>query len=285
MPIIDRGVRSPTLLKEQVSEIRTASGESRLLRDLEWDGGELGTIRAAASLPKEPLDKRLPVLIVLGGLEIGKQSLGYVPRHGPCVLVAYQYPGSPTYWYEGPPLLKLGAIRKATLQVPGQVTALLSWIREQPWADPDRLCLMGYSFGAEFVPATWRVADRHGIRLGHSILAFGGADLVLIFQANVDLKPRWFQRAVGRTLAAVVHPIEPELHLPHMKGDALIISGTKDRKIPLASSRRMQEMKPKPKTIVEMDTGHMNPDQPGMIPEIIRISTEWLIARGVLERE
>ncbi len=283
MPLLDRGVPTLAVAAASESSIATASGERRRLIELVLDGAGPGPIRAAVSLPAEPPARPLPALIVLGGLEVGRDSLRYVAVHGPNAIVAPEYPRSATYWYEGTPLAKLPAIRESVLAMPSRTAALAAWIRAQPWADPDRVSLLGYSFGAFFVPACARVARRHDQGFRTLVMAYGGADLPAIFDANVRLRPRVLQWSLGRALAAVVHPIEPALHLPSLSEDALLINGLRDRKVPWASARLMRELKPEPKTSVELDAAHMDPANPALTAEIVRRTREWLIARGALD--
>jgi hypothetical protein len=76
--------------------------------------------------------------------------------------------------------------------------------------------------------------------------------------------------------------MEPALHLPQLPEEALLVSGLRDRKVPLASARRMQQLKPEPKTVIELDTPHMDPRNPVLTRRLVGISRDWLIARGAL---
>jgi len=50
------------------------------------------TLRVTLSLPADGVERRLPVLILLGGAVSGRQSLRYVPWHGDNAIIAYEYP-------------------------------------------------------------------------------------------------------------------------------------------------------------------------------------------------
>jgi hypothetical protein len=282
MPLLDRGLAPLRVAASTTSTLTTAAAEARTVLEMELDGVEPGPLRITVSLPAGREGGRLPVVIILGGLEVGRESLRYVETHGENALVAVQYPRSATYWYEGTPLAKLPAIRESALAMPSQVASLAAWLRSQPWADPDRVSLLGYSFGAFFVPACARVARADGQGFRTLVMAYGGADLTRVFDANIRLRPRLVQWPAARLLAAVVRPLEPALHLPHLPEEALFVTGLRDRKVPLESARRMQQLKPEPKTVIDLDAAHMSPKNPALTRRIVGITREWLVARGAM---
>jgi alpha/beta superfamily hydrolase len=282
MPLLDHGIAALRVVSSHSLPLTTAAGEARTVLEIELAGAAPDSVRIAVSLPAQPHARHLPVLIILGGLEVGRDSLRYVGTHGENALVAVQYPRSATYWYEGTPLRKLPAIRSAALAMPARIASLAAWLRAQPWADPDRVSLLGYSFGAFFVPACARVARADGQAFSFLVMAYGGADLARVFDANVRLRPRALQWTAGRLLAAVVRPLEPALHLPLLPEEALFVTGLRDRKVPLASARRMQQLKPEPKTVIDLDTAHMDPKDPALTRQIVETTRAWLVARGAI---
>lgn len=283
MPLLDRGPVMFRVERAIPQEVKTQSGEARVFHAVTLDGGLAGRVRFTVSLPREPQGKRLATIVILGGLEIGQASLGYVPTHGNNALVAYQYPERDTPWDTGSRVGKIPEIRRAVLEVPAQVEVLLAWVAIQPWADVNRMSLMGYSFGAIFLPSVQRLAQAHDRLLGPAILAYGGAEISELLMANLDLHPRWLRRLLAEAAAVAIRPVEPALHLPHLHGRFLLINGKRDTQITPASTLRMQELTPEPKTIVWLDAGHMNPGDPLLLAEIIRLSREWMIQRNAMD--
>jgi pimeloyl-ACP methyl ester carboxylesterase len=282
MPLLERGPAVYRVLREETLEVTTQSGELRLFREMLLDGGLAGHVQFTVSLPKASKGKRLPTLVMLGGVEIGQASLGYIPTHGHNALVAYQYPGSREPWYEGSLVRKLPAFHRAVLEVPAQVDVLLAWVVAQPWCEKAQVSLLGYSFGAIFLPSVQRLAKAHGRPLGPTVLAYGGADIPELLMANLELRPRWLRRFLAEGLAAWVRPVEPALHLPHLQGEFLFINGKRDLQIPAACALKMQTLAPEPKSVVWLEAGHMNPDNPALLLEIIRISRTWMIQRKAM---
>ena len=261
----------------------TASGESRRYVDvvLRTRNGE--SIVCTLSLPSNfvPGSEKLPVVLILGGLSSGRMSLKYVHAHGRNALVGYQYPYTQKVWYENAGPREIPRIRRAVHAVPAQCAALVEWIQQQPWADAGRVQLLGYSFGALFTPAALRVMQADSLAIATATIAFGGAGLEAIGAQNIDGPPGVRQLAVWLAGSAL-RPIEPELHLPHLRGEFLLISGNRDAMIPLRCAQRLQELTPDPKTIVNLDVEHLDPRRPELMQLVVQINREWLLERGAV---
>jgi len=280
MPLLDHGPQALLLAGRRDSQAWTPGGEARRILDLTFRGTLPVPLQVVVSLPAEPSGP-LPVVVVLGGLEAGRKSLAYVSHHGANALVACDYPQHPA-WYEGAPLGELPSIRAAALAMPELVAGLMTWIRVQPWADPGCVSLVGYSFGAAFAPACTRLLEHRGQAPFRLVMAFGGADLPGLFEANVKVRPRLLQWAAGRALGALVRPLEPSLHLPHLRTGALVILGTRDTKVPYRNARLMHDLHGGPKNLLELDALHLDPRRPELSTEVVEASRVWLVSQGAM---
>lgn len=280
MPLLDRGPVAYRVVVDERQEGPTQDGEPRVFHRLTLEAGLPDPVRFTLSLPRD-VSGPLPAVLVLGGFEIGQASLGYLAHHGRNALLAYDYPVGPG---DGPSwVLRVPALRKAALEVPAQVEVVLAWISDQTWADPGRVSLMGYSFGALFLPASQHLAQTHGRRLGPTVLAYGGADLPSLLKANLELRPPWLRRAAAQVLALALRPLEPARHGPCLQGTFLLVNGRRDTRIPVPSALLLQDSLPEPKRILWLEAGHMNPEDPALLTQVIQASRSWLRERGALE--
>lgn len=271
------------VLADSAYPARTAAGEARLYRDVTIDTESAGTIRVTISRPVEPPPGPLPLVMILAGLRTGRESLGVVTAHGPNVLVGYQYPYDRETWFQNPGLSQVPAIRTSVLNVPWQVVRVTEMLRDEPDIDPARTALLGYSFGAMFLPAALRLAADEGRGFGAAILAFGGVDIEALLDANLRVRPGALRRALAWIIATLIHPMEPEHHLPHLRGRFLLIRGAADEQIPQRLSARLAELVPEPREVVTLEAGHMNPRDPVLTQRVVRLSQEWLARQGVIE--
>ena len=261
----------------------TGGGERRVFRDLVVDAGNAGTVRVTTSRPAEAVQQPLPLVFILAGLRTGRDALEAVDFHGPNLMVGYEYPYSQETWYESAKVDQVPVIRKAVLDVPAQVVRTAERFTAEGTADPDRTSLLGYSFGALFVPAVQRLAIQEGRPFDGVVLAYGGVDIGSLLEHSINLDWHLPRRALAWLGATALDAMEPEHHLPHLSGTFLVIRGELDQKIPPALSRRVADLTPEPKTVVSLDEAHMGPSNPELTARVVRISQEWLIRQGLIE--
>ncbi len=253
--------------------------ERRVFRDVVLAAPELDTIRITLSRPQQ-LDTLLPVILVLGGLEVGRQSLYYIPDHGNNIVVAYEYPYSPYYWYEGTPLTEVPVIRRAALRVPAQVLAVWEWLQNYPLADSSRMTLTGYSFGAMFVPAIYHLGLQRGLRFGPTVIVYGGTQIYGLLRHNMVFLKEPLRSVAAFLAAQAVRPLEPSLHLKALKGRFLLVNGLFDQLVPRWSWMPLQREIPGQKTILNLPEFHMHPDNPALTRKLVSISRKWLLEQG-----
>lgn len=252
----------------------TPSGEVRRRHDLRFAGPRGQTVRAALSLPAEGSGP-WPVLVVAGGFRTDLESLSLAGPHGTWALLAYGYPGTPEAWRRGALLPKVPALRRAALGVPGELAGVMDWARRQPWAASVHYA--GFSLGAILGPAALAVAEARGVPVASSVLAFGGADLGLLFDRNVRV-PRLTRPAARFLTLSLLHPLDARHHLPRLTTRTLLLQAHGDRFIPEASARLMAELKPFPKEVRWLEGGHMDPGDPAATARIVALCRDWLEA-------
>lgn len=280
---LDRGNPEIIIAGDSSYLVEGVTGD-RLYHDITLFADELDSIRFTVSIPANPEGLQFPVVMVIGGLEIGRTSLQYVGDHGANVIIAYEYPYGPEYWYEGTALTEIPAIRNAVRSVPAQLEAVAWWARTQPWADTSRFSTFSYSFGSMFVPAFYRLVQEHGGNLGPATLIYAGIDVEALLRHNLRMESATVKNTLAWLAATAVRPVEPALHLPHIRTELLIVNGMRDKLIPEECWRGLQELAPEPKTIINLNTGHMHPSATKLIDSLVGIGRQWLLERGALNK-
>lgn len=263
-----------TIVSEKKYPVADAE-EMRTYEDVILNCKGAGEALFTISLPEKIPPEGLPCIFIIGGLKTGRESLQFIPDHGQYALVAYEYPDMLKRLHKVNVLWHLYAVRKAALQVPTEVLAILDYLQKQPWSNQQPIELMGYSFGATFMPVIYVDAQEAGMHLGSGVMAYGGAGVYCLFKANLPL-PTFLKRPVASMAAATFKPIDPIIYAPHMRGEFLIINGIYDSQIPTECAERLQNLVPEPKTIINLETEHMHPDNTELNLRLIDISRKWL---------
>ncbi|MDP2360600.1 MAG: hypothetical protein Q8O14_07590 [bacterium] len=279
----------------QRSSLVDTPGGPRQFRDLVLlRGGDrrpprlADTIHVSLSLPAEWDGRPLPAIVLMGGVAAGQRSLRYLDHHGANAILAYEYPydqreATSRRWYHGHTLSQMPEIRRSVLAVPAQVRDLLTWTGSQPWADPERTVLLGFSFGALFAPAVQQVLQRHDLTPAATVLAYGGVDLGLLLRHNLRKVPPWSRPMLAWTVESLIRPVEPARHLPGLSGEFLAINGRHDEQIPLACATRLHAGLPPGAEIVLLDAGHLHPRRLELMRQVATLAADWLVERGVAE--
>lgn len=250
--------------------------ETRTYQDVILDCGKNGKALFTISLPEEAATEKLPCILIIGGLMTGRESLRFVPDHGQYALVAYEYSETLKKLQAINVLWNLFSVRRALIEVSPQLIAIVKYLEKQPWIAKAPVDLMGYSFGSIFIPVTYINAEQEGVRLGSGVMAYGGAGIYCLLKANLTV-PSFLKEPVASIASTLLFkPIDPLLYAPRMKGDFLIINGIYDSQIPVKCAKNLQEIVPSPKTVINLNTKHMHPDNKDLTLRLINISRNWL---------
>lgn len=270
------------VLAEQVDLVIDRGGEHRVLSDVTLYAPGEAPVRFTVSLPELDPEGPMPVQIVVGGLESGRNNVQRLPSPlGNNAVIAFEYPERDAILDKARGIPeRILSIREGAVATPRQLAAIVRWAGEQPWGDPTRVSLLGYSLGALFVPATEEALRANGMEAGATILAFGGADVSAIVPQALKIRSPAMRWMVGILAAAVLHPVEPRYFLPRMRTQTLLVNAEADELIPPASSRLMTALTPEPKWVVTMPGDHINPRDQVVLARVVDISRAWLLERG-----
>jgi dienelactone hydrolase len=272
-----------------LKEERTAlsAQNHRHVEHITLHGNTLGDIAFTLSLPDPLPPEKLPVVLVLGGFVTAEDSIRHIKDAGNNAIVGYAWPVPARLRRGSAFMFQAPGLYHSVMTIPGQVASALHWLIAQPWADAERVSLLGFSLGALAVPSLQDLAAHDGTRVGWTIIAYGGAPLGALLAANPHMKPTWLRKALAPLVDLFFHPLEPTVHLPRLSGKFLVLEGRDDRLIPEATRNLLREAVPEPKTVITFEGTHIGVgrDKMALLQKIIETSKTWLIENGAINND
>ncbi len=118
------------------AERTTLSGpDHRLFEHITLPGKLLGDIAFNLSLPDPFPPKKLPVVLVLGGLVTGADSIRYIKDAGDIAIASYAWPVPVRFHGVRAFMRQAPGLYHNVMTIPGQGASVLHWLISQPWAD------------------------------------------------------------------------------------------------------------------------------------------------------
>jgi dienelactone hydrolase len=259
--------------------------------------GERTGATATLSLPATVAPgERLPALLVFGGFESAGQVLSLLaPVKGAAVaLASFDYPFSAPRKLEFPG--SLSALPEARALYPSTVLGILSLIDElkkRPEIDPDRIVLIGASFGAPFV-------------LGAAARSASAAGVVIVqgFGRMPETAEHALMRSWGRRYGSWMRPaawllsraLWLYLGIPSPEDSArslgpekrvFVIASEEDSFIPRESSESLWEAVRSSRARARLETmsgGHLMPGSETLIASMIARVEAWMRSEKLLAR-
>lgn len=232
-------------------------------------------------VPKQT-GKRYPAIVLLGGRATGKNAVDFAIDIEDVILAAPDYGYTPRAEYTMPQLLSdVPEIRRALLDMVPAVMLLTDYLFTRSDVDTTKLVLIGYSFGAPFVPAIIRY-DR---RATAAFIVYGGGDLRNLIRHNVRrYRGAFISEMTGWMGAILLSPLEPLRSIEHISPVPLVmINGTADEQIPRANAELLYQKAKEPKKIIWLESMHVHPRNPELTVRIIRTIQQELLKMGILE--
>jgi dienelactone hydrolase len=267
-----------------MADQRSEHHPTRVFQKVTLSDERLGPIVFTVSLPDPLPQNKLPLVIVLGGLGTGENSIRSVGPTGENAVIGYSWPlpaGIPKGLRA---IAELPSFRRSALSVPGQVTAMLHWLIAQPWSDARRISLIGFSLGAIAAPVADRMAQQAGVDVQWTVLAYGGAGLYALAEGDQRIKPSWIRPLLGAAAALLLKPLEPADHLPHLSGHFLVLGATNDTIVEPHASAELEALTPEPKTIIHTAGDHIGTgrNRQALLEQAMTLTRRWLIAEGAV---
>lgn len=228
--------------------------------------------------------RRYPVVVLMGGKTTGKHAIDYALDIRNVIIVAPDYPYTPRESYTLTQFLSdVPEMRRAALSMIPSVMLLTDYLFQRPDVDTSRIVLLGYSFGAPFVPCI----TAHDKRAAVAAIVFGGGDLRGLIRHNVRrYRDPLTSDFVSLLASALLWPLEPLRYADKISPmPLLMINGSEDEQVPPRYAVELFSKARQPKEMVWLEAHHVNPRNVELTRLIVATVKMELAEMGVLSHE
>lgn len=239
-------------------------------------------VPAILTLPMEASEAPLPVLILLHGSHQEKEFVEQICtpfNEAGFAMVSFDQYMRGERRVAGGPATIARAFRERCRKTVHDTRRLIDYLETRPDIDPERIYLIGASYGA--ITGTVAVAQEE--RIQAAALIVGGADFRLIAQAPEVRRelPGWLLPLAGRLLVLLAGVADPIHHAAGTAGTPVImLNGANDRVVIPEAGEALFAALGEPKEIRWYPIDHPDREPDGAkVMELLQDGLAWLLAR------
>lgn len=240
------------------------------------------TVDCGLLIPSDA-SRRYPAIILLGGKATGKHAINYAFDIDNSIILALDYPYEPREHYNlGTILWDIPDVRKALINmVPASMLAV-DYLFQRKDVDTNKIIILGYSFGAPFVPVISSLDKRIAI----AAMVYGGGDLTSMIRHNVKrFEGMLFSEFIARIGGLLLHPLEPMNYADKISPTPLVmINGLNDEQIPRYNTELFFNAAKEPKKLIWLDSQHVNPNNTELTRKIIDTLKKELMLLNIYDQ-
>lgn len=246
-------------------EIVTASRSGPLTETLQLESSTGFQVDMRILRPRDTLDRKLPLVLVLGGYKIGKDAVDLVGDPHGVAYAAIDYPQNGNYaldefWGY---VAAIPDVQRVFLDTPPSVLLALDWLLQQAWVDPDKVELVGVSLGVPFAAVAGALDDR----FSRVWLMHGGGDNITwvmhLASDKIENETLRYLAASGALFAVYGNSFDTRRWIPKIAPRPLIIVAARDDQfVPRASQEPFVEAaKSEHVELLWTEGQHVGPDR------------------------
>lgn len=238
---------------------------------LTWNHPVLGSVRVALRGEKNFLRgtraKRL--IVIAAGFNTRGRTVEMMGDHPETVVAAFEYPENEDTLAQDP--TRAGRFLRFSS---GQLAFVLQELSQASWVR--ETAVMGVSLGGLILPSALRMAQQIGARVERVVFAYSGASLGPILRKWFPSDwPEFLKEPLVNTILNLTSLLDPKMHLPHLRGQFLVIRATREEVFPAESYLKLEELVPRPKVLGLVYGPHITEEQPKMILDTQKLIQEW----------
>jgi len=269
-PVLDGPTEEQDILLTAASGLRFELAVRRPSPDAERPGGH----------GDKNTQTRLRVFLVLGGHERGKGAGALIGDTRGTIFASMEYPFDGDHRAKGLKVVaQVPAIRRALYDIPPAVSLALDYLLSRPDVDPERIELVGASFGAPFAT----IAAARDDRVTRLWLAHGGGDTYAMIsrglERDIAFGPARALVAGLANLLASGPRFTPERWVAQVAPRPVVmLNAEDDEKIPRRSVDVLFSAARHPKELIWLPGQHMQGNRPDVLERLV----EAVLARAAL---
>jgi hypothetical protein len=256
-----RGVHTNIDIQQYASDAHTNKFLLRISTDNDF------CVNAGLLAPSDS-SRKYPAIILLGGKATGKYAINYALGIDHIIILALDYPYEPRESYTVWTIISdVPSVRKALFDMVPSAILGVDYLFSRRDVDTTKLIILGYSFGAPFVP----VIVAHDRRAEVAAMVYGGGELTSLIRHNVArYNSFWLSEFVGRLGGMLLHPLEPMKYADKISPTHLLmINGENDEQIPRYNTELFFNAAKEPKKLIWLKSQHVRPDNVDLTRRII----------------
>lgn len=226
----------------------------------------------------------LPVAIFLHGIGQDKDFLDDIAKpfvEAGYLLVTYdQYTRGERKLKDASPLDEMLALRRRAALNVIETRRLVDYLLTRGDVDPDRIYLLGASFGA----ITGSTAAAFEPRISATVLCYGGGNIRRLFSSEISREEAGENFFLLREAACFfLAPADPLRHVDEIAPRPLLFQhGRGDRWVPAECAQELFDAAGEPKEFIWYDSDHIGFD-PDHVMVVIREAIAWMDKQGGAE--
>lgn len=211
-------------------------------------------------------NKPLPAIVLFSGYQTGAQAIQLVDVPDSVAYVGFEYPwpldisDQSAHWDW-----------KRIEVIPVLMAMTLVWLNHQDFIDHQKISVVNVSFGNLFFPLAQRILGDQGFYPKATVFGYGGVGISEIIGNHFINKINSFELEMLKIMIKnQTWMIEPQYHLPHLRGPFLVVNGEDDNVFPRKSRQQLVNALSVAPKVVSLPGGHIQPDRPDLIQNFMK---------------
>ncbi len=210
----------------------------------------------------------MPAVLLNNGRELNSDAVRYLPAEfGDVVVLSLDFPEAIPYELSMRSfLLRSTQIRDELRRIPRFFSIGGAYLAQRTDVDSSRVGMVMTSFAVPFGV----IAAAEDERFQNVGLIYGAGDLARVFEANLELRPRFLRPLMGWLVMQVYGEFEPTQFVARIAPRPVVmVNGRDDPQMPREAVQALYNAAREPKTLIWLETGHLLPTDTHLIRALV----------------